>query len=148
MDMTIEKSLQRLQWRFKQGKAYKPNENDIAAYNRLVDYVNDTKRSYVVDNILFTKLYIFCYGEFLRHYEATVHDKIPQSELNRILAMGVNEIIERFRTTANLEQLKKVERPEDMEKHNDLTFDECVSQLKEMTFEAINAYSHKHLNRI
>ncbi len=146
--MKITKSVQRIGWRFSQGKPFQPNQNDIEAYNDIVDYVGINQKETIVDNVLFTKMYIYLLGEFLNYYGTTVNDPILQKELHKILDSDMSSLIEQFRSKANHQELNTIKTVEDLENFKAMTFQECVDNLKIMTTEAINQFSPKHLNRV
>jgi hypothetical protein len=79
------KALERISFRFGSGKAFKPNEHDIVAFNGLVEFFEKYQRREIVEHKLFAKLYIHVYTKFLIHYGTTPDDPIPQKELHEIL---------------------------------------------------------------
>lgn len=97
----IKKALNRISWRMQ--NSWKSNQNDIDAYNQIVDFVNNTNK--INDYQLFAKLYIWVYGQLLIHYNATVFDKEPQKELHRILDKPLTQIIEEFTNKLNQTEL-------------------------------------------
>lgn len=103
--MKIEKSVQRIGWRLGQKKPFTPNQNDIEAYNEIVEYVVNTQKDQLMKNQLFGKLYIYVYGQFLRYYKATVFDEIPQKELHKLLDKPLRNIIEDFKDLLNNDEL-------------------------------------------
>lgn len=106
--MNIEKALDRIRWRFSNGKAFMPNVNDVEAFNYLVDYVEQKEAQTLRDNALFAKLYIWVYGQFLSHYKATVFDSIPQKELNKLLDLPLADHVKRFTDSLNDSELYSI----------------------------------------
>ena len=146
--MTLEKALQRLKWRITDGKNYKPNQGDAESYNAIVDYVQDQRKNTIVDNVLFTKLYIFVFTNFMRHYECTAYDDIPQSELHKVLDTKMNTLIQKFMEVNDTYELSRVKDEKGLHQYAPISFEECVENLKILTTESINEYSPKHMNRI
>lgn len=103
--MDFKKAMQRIGWRFGEGKSFLPNENDKEAYNVLVKFFVNHQKQQFKNNELFAKLYIHVYGKFLKHYKATVMDQIPRRELLRIIEKPLNQIVEEFRQDLNDSEL-------------------------------------------
>jgi hypothetical protein len=100
MKFSIEKAVQRFGWNIKQGRL-KANENDINAFNTIVDYVKEKQSSQIIDQELFAKLYIHVYGQFLIHYNSDVFNQEPKKELNKILFRSLDDCISEFYTLIN-----------------------------------------------
>lgn len=97
--MTVEKALNRIAWRLKNG--WMANQNDVDALNSIIEFVNQKQKEQINYNQLFAKLYVHLYGEYLKYYDATVFDKEPQIELNKILEKSLVQIIQDFRKDLN-----------------------------------------------
>jgi hypothetical protein len=100
MKFSIEKAVQRFGWNINQGRL-KANENDIEAYNTIVDYVKEKQSSQIINQELFAKLYIHVYGQFLIHYNSDVFNQEPKKELNKILFRSLDDCISEFYTLIN-----------------------------------------------
>ena len=99
--MDAIKGMQRIGWRFSQGKPFKPNDTDKEAYNAIVDFIDIQHKKQFKNNELFAKLYIYIYGKFLSHYQATVLDKIPRGEVYKILNRSIEDLIDEFTNELN-----------------------------------------------
>lgn len=73
-----KKSIERLLWRFREQKAFLPNENDITALNEIVEFYNAQTNSIAASQEPFAKLYIYLYRSLLKKFDFTVFDKMPQ----------------------------------------------------------------------
>ena len=100
MKFSIEKAVQRFGWNIKQGRL-KANENDIEAYNTIVDYVKEKQSKQIQDQELFAKLYIHVYGQFLIHYNSDIFNQEPKKELNKILFRDISDSISEFNIIIN-----------------------------------------------
>lgn len=88
--MNINKSIQRISWRFSNSKPFTPNNNDMEALNNIINWVNSQRKETLNNNHLFAKLYIYVYGSFLNYYKSTPLEKIPRVELSRLLDTPMN----------------------------------------------------------
>lgn len=82
-------------------KMTKASGQEREAFNYLIDFIGGKHKDIIRDNQLFGKLYIYLYGEFIKHYQTTVFDPIPQKELHRILDRPIKTIVEEFVDTIN-----------------------------------------------
>ena len=147
--MNIEKSLQRIEWRFSQGKEFKPNGNDIEAYNELAEYFNQKEKQQLIDNQLFGKMYIYLFGEFVNYYNCTVMDNIPQKELHKLLDKDLRLIVEDVTDRLNNAEISAcMERKGHLDGYAPMKYEEVAENLKIMVNAAINTYSPKHLARV
>lgn len=96
--MNIEKSLQRIHWRFSSGNSFKPNQSDIEALNFVVEWSNQQKEKSLKGQQLFAKLYTMYFGELLLHYRDI---GMAQRQLNKELGQTTDYIVERFRSNLN-----------------------------------------------
>lgn len=103
MALTIKKALERFTWRFK--NTWKPNEEDIKAYNTIATFVKDKHKQQIQDYHLFAKLYVMVYYQFLEKYKTTVFDDIPRKELLKMLDKPLEDFIHRFTDRLNESEL-------------------------------------------
>src|SRR5690606_4469127 len=69
------------------------NQNDLEAVNELVTYINNSKKQDIRDNILFTKMYVFCFTIFLEKYNCP---NLAQNELHRIISKPTLSLYDEF----------------------------------------------------
>lgn len=100
---TISRAIGRITWRMQNG--WKPNKIDMDAINYVINFVNRQQKKQFNDYQLFAKLYIHVYGQFLKHYKATVFDKIPEREVHMILEKSIEDTIERFKNGLNASEM-------------------------------------------
>ena len=139
--MNIEKSLQRIGWRFGQNKAFTPNAGDIQAYNELVEYHEMKKAEQVTNHKLFCKLYIFLFREFTRHYQATVMDEIPQKELHKILDREMGSLIHEVMEDLNMFELQNTIKEQRHKDYKPMTYEEVAESLNIMVAGALDNYN-------
>ena len=100
---TITKAISHFKWRFQNG--WKPTQRDVEAYNQIVEFTEKKHAEQFVNQQLFAKLYIKYYGEIIKYYKASVFDKEPQKEINRILDTPIEQLIQEFcKTVKEVEQ--------------------------------------------
>ena len=56
--MEFDKAVQRLKWRLSSNTSFKPNENDIQAFNCVIGWISSQKEISLLNDTLFAKLYI------------------------------------------------------------------------------------------
>lgn len=111
--MTIGRAVNRLVWRFEQGKPFQPNLEDGEALNTIVEFVGEAKGEHLHTNRLFAKCYISLYKIMLEHYGATIFDKTPQQQLHKFLDTPLEEHFRRFTDYLNTCELyKAIEKPD------------------------------------
>lgn len=136
--MSIEKSIQRLSWRFGNGN-FTPNQNDINALNGIIEWVNDQRKITLNQNHLFAKLYIYYLNQFIDKYQTTVFDTIPQKELSKLLDTPLDLFYEAFQRSLNSNKLMEVLQDNGVElKHPELRTEQ---ELKE------NSIKLKNINK-
>jgi len=158
---TIEKAINRLFWRFQNGK-FEPNVNDIAALTFLAEWVNREKKKELVENTIFGKIYTYC---FMREIEVTKDLKHSQQTLNELLKIPLELQYETFRRNLNHIECNKFrksiglcdfmenreeeqklinENKEDVEKYfkGIWSFDQIKQALNNQITEAINRYKN------
>lgn len=171
--MNIEKNIQRLSWRFSNGKAFKPNQNDIDSLNFIIDWVNRQRSETINNNILYAKLYMYVFADLVRKYESNFLDDLMQKELHRIIDTDLNVFYERITSLINdhaqfeflrskgfslkhpmqiSKEQKDKERliiknltEEDIQKikDNHIEKEDVISNLNLMITESLNRFSHE-----
>ena len=100
-----KKNINRLSWRFGEGKAFTPNQNDIDALNGLINYVNNEKQRELNNHYLFAKLFI---NEFKNDIIKSKGDyKLAISTLRSVLQIDLKEHYKAFNTEINQVWLEK-----------------------------------------
>lgn len=97
--ITSEDALSHFLWKLK--NVWEATETDVKAINLLIDNHERNKKEKVIKQRLFAKLYVFLLGEFLKKYNATIFDPIPQRELHKILDTDLNYLIAGFTEVLN-----------------------------------------------
>ncbi len=137
--MNLSRSLKRLSWRFSKGN-FTPSQEDINCLLEVIEYVDRKEKQQLIDNQLFGKLYIFVFGELIRHYEATPESDIPQKELHKILDKNLKTIVNEFTDKVNNAKLAHVTNENDLKAYNPIAYEESATNLRIMVNAAINTY--------
>lgn len=66
--MTLEKNVERMFWRLKNGK-FTPNENDVKAMVEIVEWINRQKEASINEHQLFAKLYCHVFLQEIEFYK-------------------------------------------------------------------------------
>lgn len=147
MITTINKAVNRLEWRFKNTWRQSLKEDDIHALNKIIEFIEDKHKKQIQDYHLFAKLYIMVYAQFLEKYNATVFDKIPVKELSRYLDQPLENIIQRFTDKLNESELYELFNEVGIEqKHPVLVGEEQKNKETDLLIETIN--SDENLRRL
>ena len=85
MSYLTEKAIKRLVWRFKDQKAFTPNNEDISALNSLISLYKTSSESINYSQEPFAKLYLFLYCELLAMREHQDKNIKPANLLSKIL---------------------------------------------------------------
>ena len=135
--MTLNKAIDRLYWRIKTGIP-KATENkhiktDLDAIDSVVDYLNESQKQTITENLPFTKMYVYLFAVLLERYEDLY---LAQNELNRILDTKTIDIYKQFSDKLNHNELKQFLDIHDIElKHPAIETPEekenVINQLKE-----------------
>lgn len=140
MNFNIKKAVQRIGWRIKE-RHWKCNQNDLDAYNFIVDYVEKQNEMIQNANELFAKMYIHIYGQYLMSYGANPSSEIPKKVLSREVAKDINEHIQEFYDLTNeVNFIKKV----DSKDLKELTIDD----MKEFNYEFIERNLLEQINEV
>lgn len=138
--MKIKKSIDRIRWRFASGKEFKPNENDITAFNEVAEYISRKEKDNIIDNQLFGKLYIYLFGEFVNYYKATAIDTIPQQELHKLLDKNIADIVNEVKDRLNNAELEHAIKANAYDKYKPMEYEEVAENMRIMVSAALNNY--------
>lgn len=142
--MTLEQSVQRLQWRFNTNKSFKPNQNDANALNFIFGWITRQKDINALNNDLFAKLYILQLNKTIREYDSTVFDEMIQKEVSRVLSIPLDRFYESFYNDLHHNQIKKVSLQKEFtldDVKERFTKEIVKDKLQHMVTEAINRFS-------
>lgn len=95
------KALERLAWRFSQGKAFTPNENDINALNTLINAFNEYSTTIQPTSQHFATLYVYAMNQLLQHYDTLPNSQVVQDELFEVINNGVTPQVEQMASIIN-----------------------------------------------
>lgn len=140
--MTISSAVDKFIWRFKNDKRHNRwniTESDVEALNTIIDFVQQTHKQQLQSNILFAKLYIMVYAQYLQKYNATVFDEIPQKEFHKLLSKPLEVFIRRFMDRMNESEMYEVfkESNVDLDMHPQLKTKEEHQEENERLAEAL-----------
>lgn len=100
----VIKAVKRLIWRFK-SKSFVVNDNDIQALQDIAEYVEKTQKQQFEQNETLAKLFVIVYAQYLKKYNTTVFDEIPQKEMYKLLDKPLNYFIQLFTDRLNESEL-------------------------------------------
>lgn len=99
----IKKHVDRLYWRFSNGK-FTPNQNDVEALNNIVDFTNDCLSLELDQNKPYQKLYIHLLGVYFNHYK-NIHT--AQGKVHEVLGLHIDYQYQKFAEDFNREELSQ-----------------------------------------
>lgn len=91
--LNIKDSIQRMTWRFGQGKAFKPNENDVEALNEIINFYNEKTSTIQFSQEPFAKMYLYLYSRMLINRDLHGADVLPARLLTQILDAPKSHLI-------------------------------------------------------
>ena len=142
--MTQDKALNRLHWRFTQGKAFKPNQNDANALNLVFDWIARQKEINVLNSELFAKLYIYNLNQNINYHKTSVFDNTPQKDLSRILSYPIEYFYQSFHKSLHHNQLSTLNLKDGItvdDLKDKYTLEIVTDRLQHMIGEATNKFS-------
>ena len=99
--MSLDEAIKRVLWRFRNFDTIYVNEKDVTAVNRIIDFINQYHDKVVIDNLHFSKLYIYVLGTFLDRYETTIDQCLPRVELHKLIDRPLEYFIEDITSKTN-----------------------------------------------
>ena len=147
--MQIERAIKH--FHYKLANVWNSTEPDIKAFNSIRDYFTLKNKEQINNNLLFAKLYIYTYSQFLEKFNATVFDDIPQKELNKMLSMDLEAFIDAFTNKLNQSDLYEVIERLGLSKghpatRNDIETNSDRAKIKNMSKENIELISNPAWN--
>lgn len=140
--MTLQKAIDKLKWRLSTVKSFTPNQNDVDALNCIIDYINNQAKGNVNNNLLFAKLYIYTYNQFLKHYKSSIFDEITQKELHKLLNTDIELFYKAFKTQLEDNSIYDlIEKNESTENAEKFELDYVKENLNMMINLALNKFS-------
>lgn len=103
--MTIDRALSWFKWRLTNGKQFSPNKKDAEAYNRIAEYVTQSKMEAFQSSELYSRLYIWAFRQFLQHYDAPITNPIPQRELHKVIDKPAAQHVKEFTDFLNEKEM-------------------------------------------
>ena len=151
--MTETQGIKRLGFRFQQALSrdgkFTIYQEDINALNAIAEFIQEKQKNSIIDNVLFGKMYVYLYGQFVTHYKCSAIDNIPQSELHRLLDKDYRVLVQEVADKLNLSELENViEKDKSIKNYEPMKYEEVAEIFKIMIVSAINSFSPKHLERI
>lgn len=144
MNITINKAMQRIGWRLSDPKGFKPNQNDVDSYNYIVDHVEDKQSYQLSRHELFAKMYIFVFGELIRHYKSSPDNDLVRKELNKIASKPMDLIIQEFIDKCDSETMNKIKTINQFKNFKGLDLNETIENLNTMLCSFINEFQSEN----
>lgn len=142
--MDIEKALTHLKRKIGGNKF--ATDYDKQCLNEVIAYVNASERITLDNQLLFSKLYLHLYAEFIKHYEEAAFDGLPQKELHRILDRSHKNLIQELTDAINMTELYAAYEMQDGEvvekrKAKDWTYEEVAENVEKQMIKALHKFS-------
>ena len=99
MNTTIEKSLQRLHWRFSQQNSFKPNETDVESLNFIIQWVKSQQSENAKEQQLFAKFFTYF---FTKELESTQNIELAIKNTNLLCATPLSEFTKKLHFRINV----------------------------------------------
>lgn len=143
--MTPRQAIERFKWRFlesskKDDKSFIINENDVKALISISDYYENESKRQIINNQLFGKLYIYLFGEFVKHYKCTVMDDIPQKEIHKLLDKDLRTIVQDLTDSLNMHQLEIEIKEGSIKNYSDMDYSEVAENMRILINSVLNTY--------
>lgn len=147
--MSVEKSLQRLHWRFSpnekgQINSFKPNQNDADALNDVIEWIEREKNKTMLKHQLFAKLFVVLLGEYQVFYKDI---NTAQKVIHQLLDDDIENHISWFRDKFNSTVFEKAHKDLGLSNkpHYMQTEEEAANDLK--IIEDNQKYFLNHINK-
>lgn len=101
--MTLNKAINRLSWRFSKCDNINPVQEDIDSFNTILEYIEESKKEVLSQNLLFAKLYMAVLKRSMQHYDADILNNTPQKELHKFLEKPIEWHYQNFTDYLNQE---------------------------------------------
>jgi len=126
----INKSIERLVYTI--SKQNKPNNNDAEALNNIILFYNEVTGAEIQKNILFAKLYIFLYSNFIKSYQS---DDIAQSKIHEVLDTDIDVLFLQLKDDLNTLEMTDFFKRQGVENENIIASENKINEIKELNKE-------------
>ena len=123
----INKSIERLVYTI--SKQNKPNNNDAEALNNIILFYNEVTGSDIKKNLLFAKLYIFLYSNFIKTYES---EEMAQSKIHQILDTDIDILFLQLKDDLNSLEITEFFKRQGVENENIIASENKINEIKEL----------------
>jgi len=108
--MKVDEAIQRIIWRTDKG-GWKANENDEEAINSIIDFVNESRKSLVIQNDCFARLFVEVMRRTVKVQGVKVTDKNATRWIAEAMEIPFNQHVELFTKELNEQSLfEKLEK--------------------------------------
>ena len=140
--MTLQKAIENLKRRLSTDKSFTPYPKDRESLNTIIDYINNQMKGNVNNNLLFAKLYIYTYNQFLKYYKSSIFDEITQKELHKLLDTDIELFYKAFKSQLEDNSIYDlIEKDESLENAEKFELDYVKTNLNMMINMALNKFS-------
>lgn len=126
----INKSIERLIYTI--SKQNKPNNNDAEALNNIILFYNEVTGAEIKKNLLFAKLYIFLYSNFIKSYQS---DDIAQSKIHEVLDTDIDILFLQLKDDLNSLEITDFFKRQGIENENIIASEKKINEIKELNKE-------------
>lgn len=100
-DKSLNHLVKKFQGCIKDKRPFWVSDYDVLCINNVVDHIERDREKKPYRHSLFSKLFVFLYGQLLIKYQTTVFDEIPQRVLSRIIERPLSNHIKDFLNQLN-----------------------------------------------
>jgi hypothetical protein len=138
----INKSIERLVYTI--SKQNKPNNNDAEALNNIILFYNEVTGAEIKKNLLFVKLYIFLYSNFIKSYQS---EGQAQIKIHEILDTDIDVLFLQLKDDLDTLEITDFFKRQGIENENIIASENKINEIKELNkqrFKKINITNFKN----
>ena len=133
--MKLKAALDRI--RYTVSNKNKPNDTDIEAFNKILEYFKKSEESALQENVMFAKLYTYQLGKFAAHYKDVDQ---ANAHLNKILKQPQEQLIQRLIMELKAMEVKNVFKDDFLQKQNPNDIKETMQRYPQLGAEFSEAW--------
>lgn len=133
--MKLKAALDRI--RYTVSNKNKPNDTDIEAFNKIVEYFKQSEESALQENVMFAKLYTYQLGKFAAHYKDVNQ---ANAHLNKILKQSQEQLIQRLLIELKAMEVKNVFKDDFLQKQNPTDIENTMKRYPQLGKEFLEAW--------
>ena len=141
--MRKKEAIQRLGWRFANHTNFKVNQQDLEAWNTIIELINSHDSDGFKNNQLFAKAYIGLLKATLEYYKTDIFDGKPQKAIHKHLEKPIEWHIKQLTDQLNLSDLyQRMENGKLVDAENAFTVEDVEMNIVQMINECLRKYGN------